>query len=227
MCSYILSSGSRVWEPLISLPPRFSDLRVPLNMFVLQNNLFVASVAGRPYLAHFDIDKDGVEEDEDEDEVDDPNTHVQQVFAILVNHHNGRVALYQHLDACFEGIQPAMYAAARFNLVDLGMGSFVQCSLDSGAAPMEREFLRVTVHSKNVYTIKDWSIANSVASHHYLFLSSHGYLDGAFSHAIGKSMALVACFDPPMIRRHMALGEKIVGAEREFRIGTDDKKALD
>ncbi|MED6172120.1 hypothetical protein PIB30_047138 [Stylosanthes scabra] len=114
------------------------------------------------------------------------------VVAILVNHHNGRVAFYQRLYVCFQGIQPVMYGESRFNLVDLGNGklcatlcgrqlastSSTLCvsifslsvakdfadfaELDSGASPMERDFLQVDVHTKNVYEIKDWNMCDSV-----------------------------------------------------------------
>ncbi|MED6154612.1 hypothetical protein PIB30_114218, partial [Stylosanthes scabra] len=103
------------------------------------------------------------------------------VVAILVNHHNGRIAFYQRLYMCFEGIQPVMYGVSRFNVVDLGNGklcatlsgqqldstSSALCvsiftlsvakdfadfaELDSGAPPMERDFLQVDVHTKNIY----------------------------------------------------------------------------
>ncbi|QHO51202.1 uncharacterized protein DS421_1g28880 [Arachis hypogaea] len=55
-------------------------------------------------------------------EVPPLKTPLERVFAILVNHQNGRVALYQYLDVCLEGIQPRINYGARFNLVDLGNG---------------------------------------------------------------------------------------------------------
>ncbi|QHO51395.1 hypothetical protein HN51_003079 [Arachis hypogaea] len=125
--------------------------------------------------------------------VDGPplNTPLEKVFAILVNHQNGRVALYQYLDVFFEGFQPWMTDRARVNLVDLGNGKvcailsdelldsgseslafcfsvftlslledFAALQLDSGAPPMERDFLKVTVHRKCVYIMKNWNPSN-------------------------------------------------------------------
>ncbi|MED6112829.1 hypothetical protein PIB30_065249 [Stylosanthes scabra] len=94
---FILSSSSRVWEPL-TLPPCFSDLRTRLMMFVLQNNLFVCSDIGVCF-TYEDVKYEEEEEEEEEEEVEeeDPDTHVEKVFAILVNHNNGSVALYQRL----------------------------------------------------------------------------------------------------------------------------------
>ncbi|MED6173385.1 hypothetical protein PIB30_058830, partial [Stylosanthes scabra] len=164
---YVLSSGDRVWKPLIP-PSDFINLHMPLSMFVLHNNLFVSSFHGDPYLARFDTIEQSwtvepaasnnlsnfihdwfIDNDDDDHcrviyfplisvtipgmgssnytvclmheelEVPPKNPGVN-VFAILVNHHNGRAALYQRLCMCFEGIQPAMYDGHRFNLVDLG-----------------------------------------------------------------------------------------------------------
>ncbi|MED6202522.1 hypothetical protein PIB30_106464, partial [Stylosanthes scabra] len=130
------------------------------------------------------------------------------VVAILVNHHNGRIAFYQRLYMCFEGIQPVMYGVSRFNVVDLGNGklcatlwgqqldstSSALCisiftlsvakdfadfaELDSGAPPMERDFLQVDVHTKNIYNIKDWNACNSVR-HTFVWPPTKG---GTFQH---------------------------------------------
>ncbi|MED6200450.1 hypothetical protein PIB30_085241 [Stylosanthes scabra] len=141
------------------------------------------------------------------------------VVAILVNHHNGRIAFYQRLYMCFEGIQPVMYGGSRFNVVDLGNGklcatlcgqqldststlcgqqldstSSALCvsiftlsvakdfadfaELDSGAPPMERDFLQVDVHTKNIYNIKGWNACNSVR-HTFVWPPTKG---GTFQH---------------------------------------------
>ncbi|MED6179894.1 hypothetical protein PIB30_004949 [Stylosanthes scabra] len=233
---YVLESGSRIWKPLIS-PPSLGNAR--LSMVVLNNNVFVSSFAGVPYLARFDptdkswkveptaknnlsnfirdwlIDFDESKEFRfiyyplisvtipgwgssnyticmmHEERTLDLNSGVN-VFATLVNHHNGRVAFYQRLHMCFQGIQPVMDSRPRFNLVDLGNGklcatlcgrqlastSSTLCvsifslsvakdfadfaELDSGAPPMERDFLQVDVHTKKVYNIKNWNALNSV-----------------------------------------------------------------
>ncbi|KAL1360872.1 hypothetical protein HN51_006243 [Arachis hypogaea] len=133
----------------------------------------------------------------DDKYVDGPplNTPLEKVFAILVNHQNGRVALYQYLDLFFEGFQPWMTDRARVNLLDLGNGKvcailsaelseseseseslafcfsiftlslledFAALQLDSGAPPMERDFLKVTVHRRCVYVMKNWNPANNM-----------------------------------------------------------------
>ncbi|MED6140779.1 hypothetical protein PIB30_096802 [Stylosanthes scabra] len=51
-----------------------------------------------------------------------PKNPEVNVFAVLVNHRNGRVAFYQRLYMCFEGIQHVMDDGPRFNVVDLGNG---------------------------------------------------------------------------------------------------------
>ncbi|QHN98371.1 hypothetical protein S83_040647 [Arachis hypogaea] len=137
------------------------------------------------------------------------NTPLEKVFAILVNHQNGRVALYQCLDVFFEGFQPWITDMARVNLVDLGNGKvcailsadlldsgskslalcfsvftlslledFAALQLDSGAPPMERDFLKVTVHRKCVYIMKNWNPANYMR-HAFVWPSSKG---GRFYH---------------------------------------------
>nr|XP_029143554.1 uncharacterized protein LOC112702031 [Arachis hypogaea] len=114
-----------------------------------------------------------------------PHTPLDKVLAILVNHLNGLVALYQYLDVAFEGILPPTEGPGRFNFVDLGNGKlcaicsmqlldsdpyssahcfsiftlsvlkdFAALQLDSGAPPMERDFLQVTVHRKSVFTME-------------------------------------------------------------------------
>ncbi|XLR09000.1 hypothetical protein HN51_064012 [Arachis hypogaea] len=118
-----------------------------------------------------------------------PHTPLDKVLAILVNHLNGLVALYQYLDVAFEGILPPMEGPGRFNFVDLGNGKlcaicssqllgsvprssahcfsiftlsvlkdFAALQLDSGAPPMERDFLQVTVHRKSVFTMENGGI---------------------------------------------------------------------
>ncbi|XLT81263.1 hypothetical protein HN873_003016 [Arachis hypogaea] len=112
-----------------------------------------------------------------------PKTPLNKVLAILVNHRNSRVALYQYLDECFEGIQPSVGEDSRLNFVDLGNGKlcailsgslydfesnslalcfsvftlsvdFAALQLEGGAPPMERDFLQVTVHKKSAYTME-------------------------------------------------------------------------
>ncbi|XLS79196.1 hypothetical protein HN51_063421 [Arachis hypogaea] len=101
--------------------------------------------------------------DEYGEEFDEPLVISEKVFAILVNYQNGRVALYQYLDVFFEGSQPKMEDGARVNLVDLGNGKdFAALQLDSGAPPMERDFLQVTVHKKCVYTMENSRLANDM-----------------------------------------------------------------
>ncbi|XLT80744.1 hypothetical protein HN873_002497 [Arachis hypogaea] len=122
--------------------------------------------------------------------VEEPlHTPLNKVLAILVNHQNGLVALYQYLDVGFEDIQPPMEGPGRFNFVDLGNGKlcaicsrellgsnpdssahcfsiftlsvlkdFAALQLDSGAPPMERDFLQVTVHRKSVFTMENGGI---------------------------------------------------------------------
>ncbi|MED6139512.1 hypothetical protein PIB30_084523 [Stylosanthes scabra] len=164
---YVLESGSRIWKPLI-LPPGSGKVR--LSMVVLNNNVFVSSLTGDPYLARFDpIDKSWKVEPSSKNNLSNficdsiidsdgsgefrwiyypmisvsipgwdssnyticmmheelklhPWNQGVYVFAILVNHHNGRVAFYQRLYMCFEGIQPVMYSGPQFNLIDLGNG---------------------------------------------------------------------------------------------------------
>ncbi|MED6122512.1 hypothetical protein PIB30_040511 [Stylosanthes scabra] len=60
-----------------------------------------------------------------------------KLFAFLVNHRNGRIALYQNLYVCFEGIQPKYHASARFNLVDIGNGKLcaILCTKKVGRGP--------------------------------------------------------------------------------------------
>ncbi|RYR76630.1 hypothetical protein Ahy_A01g001222 isoform C [Arachis hypogaea] len=120
-----------------------------------------------------------------------PHAPLDKVFAILVNHQNGLVALYQYLDVAFEDIQPPMEEPGRFNFVDLGNGmlcaicsmqlldsdpyssahcfsiftlsmlkDFAALQLDSGAPPMERDFLQVTVHRKSVFTMENCGLTN-------------------------------------------------------------------
>ncbi|XLR08380.1 hypothetical protein S83_036318 [Arachis hypogaea] len=136
-----------------------------------------------------------------------PKGPLDKVFAILVNHQNGRVALYQYLDVCFEGIQPRMGESARFNFVDLGNGKlcailsgdlvysksnshalcfsvftlsvdFAALQLDSGAPPMERDFLQVTVHRKSVFTMEDCGLTNCMR-HAFVWPPTKG---GRFQH---------------------------------------------
>ncbi|XLS81044.1 hypothetical protein HN51_046875 [Arachis hypogaea] len=116
-------------------------------------------------------------------------TPLDKVLAILVNQQSGHVALYQYLDLCFQGIQPELVECGRLIFVDLGNGKlcailtgdsylsdsvtlcisvftlsadFTALQLDSGAPPMERDFLQVTVHSKSVYTMNRTRLANHI-----------------------------------------------------------------
>ncbi|QHO50687.1 hypothetical protein HN51_002480 [Arachis hypogaea] len=141
-----------------------------------------------------------------------PHTHLDKVLAILVNHQNGLVALYQYLDVGFEGIQPPMEESeepGRFNFVDLGNGklcaihsaellhfepdSSKQCisvftlsmlkdvaalQLDSGAPPMEQDFLQVTVHRKSVFTMENCGLTNYMR-HAFVWPPTKG---GRFQH---------------------------------------------
>ncbi|XLR08373.1 hypothetical protein HN51_063344 [Arachis hypogaea] len=136
-----------------------------------------------------------------------PKEPLDKVFAILVNHQNGRVALYQYLDVCFEGIQPTVAELGRFNLIDLGNGKlcailsgglvysksnssvlcfsvftlsvdFAALQFDSGAPPMERDFLQVTVHRKSVFTMEDCGLTNHMR-HAFVWPPTKG---GRFQH---------------------------------------------
>ncbi|XLR10278.1 hypothetical protein HN51_046903 [Arachis hypogaea] len=249
---YVLSSGSRVWRPLIAAEP-ISDTNRLNCLFVLDNNLFFSSFEGRDsWLARFDPIKESwtvepssannlsnfITDRTGEDgeflhitypphisvslrglgssnytvcltheyvELPPDRTTLGKVLAILVNHQNGRVALYQYLDVCFQGIQPMVGEDVRFNFVDLGNGmlcailtgdiyisdftalcisvftlsaDFTALQLDSGAPPMEQDFLQVTVHSKSAYTMDYSKLANHIR-HAFVWPPTKG---GRFNH---------------------------------------------
>ncbi|XP_016170946.1 uncharacterized protein LOC107613454 [Arachis ipaensis] len=130
-----------------------------------------------------------------------PEAPLHKVLAILVNPQNGRVALYQYLDECFEGIYPSVGEEARFNFVDLGNGKlcailsgglygsksnslalcfsvftlsvdFAALQLEVGAPPMERDFLQVTVHKKSAYTMGISMLSDRIR-HAFVWPPSH------------------------------------------------------
>ncbi|XLR52197.1 hypothetical protein HN51_002918 [Arachis hypogaea] len=136
-----------------------------------------------------------------------PEAPLHKVLAILVNPQNGRVALYQYLDECFEGIHPGVGEDFRFNFVDLGNGKlcailfgglhgsisnlsalcfsvftlsvdFAALQLEGGAPPMERDFLQVTVHKKSAYTMKSSKLSDRIR-HAFVWPPTKG---GRFQH---------------------------------------------
>ncbi|XLR52373.1 hypothetical protein S83_003045 [Arachis hypogaea] len=116
-----------------------------------------------------------------------------RVTAFMVNQ-NGRVALFQYLDKCFEGIRPTLNASdtIKLRILDLGHGklcallfgytmeqhipvlcisiftlSVLSDALQLPASPMQRDFLQVTVHSKSAYSSEE--VVESLMHHAFVW----------------------------------------------------------
>ncbi|MED6207628.1 hypothetical protein PIB30_037415 [Stylosanthes scabra] len=92
-------------------------------------------------------------------EKDSHGTPMVKLFAFLVNHHNGRIALYENLYVCFEGIQPKYHGSARFNLVDLGNGKLcaILCTKKFGRGPNYSFSVMLSISVFTLSLLKDLS----------------------------------------------------------------------